>query len=67
MYARAGIVEYWIVNLIDRQIEIHTQPDATGPEPRYASRVVRTIGEQVALPAALGGAAIDVAALLPPA
>ena len=27
IYARAGIREYWIVNLIDRQLEIYTEPD----------------------------------------
>ena len=27
LYARAGIAAYWIVNLIDRQIEVYTQPD----------------------------------------
>ena len=26
-YARNGIPEYWIVNLIDRQIEVHRQPE----------------------------------------
>ncbi len=26
IYARAGIVEYWIVNLVDRKIEVHTLP-----------------------------------------
>jgi Uma2 family endonuclease len=30
LYAAAGIVEYWIVNLIDRQVEVMTQPTATG-------------------------------------
>ena len=29
IYARAGIPEYWIVNLIDRQLEIFTEPDVT--------------------------------------
>jgi len=24
LYARAGIPEYWVVNLIDRAIEVHT-------------------------------------------
>lgn len=66
MYADAGIAEYWIVNLIDRQIEIYTQPDAAGPETRYLSRIIRTAGEQVALPATLGSAAIAVADLLLP-
>ena len=27
IYARAGIPEYWIINLIDRQLEIFTAPD----------------------------------------
>lgn len=67
MYAGAGIIEYWIVNLVDRQIEVYTQADTTGPEPRYLSRVDRKPGEPIALPASLGGATIDVAALLPPA
>jgi Uma2 family endonuclease len=35
-YAAASIPEYWIVNLVDRQIEIHSDPQvsATGPEYR---------------------------------
>ncbi|MEM1215390.1 MAG: Uma2 family endonuclease [Bacteroidota bacterium] len=27
LYAEAGLQEYWIVNLIHRQIEVHLQPD----------------------------------------
>ena len=34
LYGRAGISVYWIVNLIDRQIEVYTDPGPTG----YASR-----------------------------
>jgi Uma2 family endonuclease len=26
IYARAGVPVYWIINLIDRQIEVHSQP-----------------------------------------
>ena len=26
LYARAGVPEYWIVNLVDRCIEVHAQP-----------------------------------------
>jgi Uma2 family endonuclease len=36
-YARAGVPEYWIVNLVERQIEIYSQPDAANArygEPR---------------------------------
>ena len=28
LYARAGVPEYWIVNLVDEQIEVHRAPDA---------------------------------------
>ncbi len=38
MYARAGIEIYWIVNLVDRQVEVYTKPDSTAVEPSYASR-----------------------------
>ena len=27
LYARAGIAEYWLVNLVDGQLETHRQPD----------------------------------------
>jgi len=36
IYAKAGIPVYWIVNLVDRQIEIYTQPTGPAPEPGYA-------------------------------
>jgi Uma2 family endonuclease len=44
LYARHGIPEYWIVNLAQETVEVYTQP-AGG---RYAQRVVRRRGEQVA-------------------
>lgn len=28
LYAEAGLAEYWIVNLVNRQIEVHLQPDS---------------------------------------
>jgi Uma2 family endonuclease len=30
IYAAAGLPEYWIVNLVDRQVEAYTQPTGTG-------------------------------------
>jgi hypothetical protein len=48
-YARARIICYWIVNLIDRQIEVHTQPDATADIPTYRDRQVFTPGQRVPL------------------
>jgi Uma2 family endonuclease len=48
-YARAGIVCYWIINLIDRQIEVHTQPDAKAEVPAYRDRQVFKPGDSVPL------------------
>ena len=59
VYARAGIPEYWIVNLIEGQLEIHREPSASG----YRSRSVLGPGETVsALPASV---TLAVADLLP--
>jgi Uma2 family endonuclease len=45
-YARAGIPEYWIINLIDRQIEIFTGPQRAADPPRYAEqRIIPPDGE----------------------
>jgi Uma2 family endonuclease len=34
LYARAGIPVYWIVNLIDRQVEVYTDPNPAGYQAR---------------------------------
>jgi Uma2 family endonuclease len=39
-YARAGIQEYWIVNLVDRQIEVYTHPRAKARPPAYGLPVL---------------------------
>lgn len=36
VYARAGIPTYWIVNLVQRQIEVFTQPSGDVENPDYA-------------------------------
>src|SRR5262245_44014948 len=38
IYARAKIPVYWIVNLIDRQIEVYTGPSGETKRPTYANR-----------------------------
>ena len=43
-YARAAIPVYWIVNLRDRRVEVHTDPDQA--EGRYGNRVDFGPGEQ---------------------
>jgi len=37
IYARAGVAVYWIVDLIDQQIEVHTQPSGPCDEPDYSN------------------------------
>jgi Uma2 family endonuclease len=43
-YAKDGIAVYWIVNLVDRQVEVYTRPTKAG---RYRSRKDYKPGQQV--------------------
>ena len=64
-YGSAGILEYWIINLVDRCIEVHAQPEPTSAT-GYAHRKVVRSTETIALHIAgqdLG--TLAVAALLP--
>jgi len=67
LYAHAGIADYWIVNLNDRQLEIYRNP---GPDPdrkgrfRYAE-VTIVPADGHAVPLAKPDARISVADLLP--
>ena len=66
IYARAGIVEYWIVNLVDRRIEIYSQPSGPVAVPAYGA--IQTYQSGMSVPLILDGAAvgnIPVADLLP--
>jgi Uma2 family endonuclease len=50
VYARAGILDYWIVNLVDRVLEVYREPapDAAAPFGRsYARREVLDTSRQV--------------------
>jgi Uma2 family endonuclease len=49
VYARAGIPVYWIVNVIDKQIEVHTDPSGPTDAPAYATGTTYTAGQQVPL------------------
>ena len=67
LYARAGLDDYWIVNLIDRVLEIYREPvrDANAPFGwRYARRDVFDV-TMMATPLAVPNVAIRVADLLP--
>ncbi len=66
IYARADVACYWIVNLEDRRIEVHTQPSGPGDSPAYATVQNYAVGD--AVPLVFDGttvASIPVADLLP--
>ncbi len=62
VYARAGIPEYWIVNLAERRIEVHRSPGSAG----YA--IVTTHGTtDILRPEAFADIEVAVASVLPTA
>ncbi len=67
LYARAGLPDYWILNLVDRVLEVYREPapDAAAPFGwRYARREVLDASARVT-PLAAPGWSILVAYLLP--
>jgi Uma2 family endonuclease len=67
LYAAAGISEYWIVNLIKRQVEVFRDPGKAKGKPA-AYRYSRAFGRRAKLPFMLEGrelGRIEFAALLP--
>jgi Uma2 family endonuclease len=67
LYARARLDDYWIVNLVDRVLEVYRQPAADTSAPygwRYAS--IQTLGSESSIaPLAAPGARVRVSDLLP--
>jgi Uma2 family endonuclease len=66
MYARDGVPVYWIVNVVDGQVEVYEQPTGTSPSPTYGTQRLFRPGD--AVPVVLDGATvgtIPVADLLP--
>ncbi|MGH7389924.1 MAG: Uma2 family endonuclease [Candidatus Rokuibacteriota bacterium] len=67
LYARAGLQDYWIVNLVDRVLEVYRDP---GPDPSAAHgwryRSVASLGRgDVVVPLAFASGGLAVADLLP--
>lgn len=49
IYARGGIPFYWIVNLVDRRIEVYSQPSGPADVPAYHSFQLYQPGDSVPL------------------
>jgi Uma2 family endonuclease len=66
-YARAGIADYWILNLADHVLEVHREPARPGPARRnWGYAAIDTLGADASVtPLAAPAAAISVADLLP--
>jgi len=67
LYARAGVPDYWVLNLADRVLEVYRQPQADAEAPfgwRYGRRVVIDVASDVA-PLAAPASSVAVARLLP--
>lgn len=67
LYARAGIADYWIVNISDRRLEVYRDPVRDGAAPfgwRYGHAVALDPGERV-WPLATPEAAVAVSDLMP--
>jgi Uma2 family endonuclease len=66
-YARGGIADYWIVNLVDRVLEVHREPARPGPaRRRWGYAVIQTLGaDAVVAPLLAPAARVRVADLLP--
>jgi Uma2 family endonuclease len=67
LYAKAGVTDYWILNLVNRQLEVCREivPDSEAPYGfAYANKTVLTVADQVT-PLALSHITIAVVDLLP--
>ncbi len=53
LYARARIAFYWIINLVDSQVEVYTDPSGPVPAPSYRQR--RDYGVTDSVPLVIGG------------
>ena len=61
IYARAGIPVYWVVNVVDKVIEVLTQPSGPAATPAYAQRDEFPVG--TAAPVVLDGTTVGTIAV----
>ena len=67
LYARAGLADYWVLNLVDRVLEVYREPAPDTAAPfgwRYSRREVFDTSTRVT-PLAAPGSSIPVSLLLP--
>jgi Uma2 family endonuclease len=66
-YARGGIADYWIVNLIDGVLEVHREPARPGPARKHWGYLAVTTFDptRTVTPLAVPAAPIRIADLLP--
>ncbi len=66
VYAKAGIADYWIINLFERQLEVYRQPKRVFPTPfDYEFPEVITLTELESIKPLAANLAVAVANLLP--
>ena len=61
VYARAGIPVYWVVNVVDKEVEVYTQPSGPGELPAYAKKELFAAGTSV--PVVLDGNTVGAVAV----
>jgi Uma2 family endonuclease len=47
IYARANVAQYWIVNVVDRRVEVYTDPSGPGDDPAYRQQRDHGPGDEV--------------------
>jgi Uma2 family endonuclease len=65
LYARAGIADYWIINVKDRMLEVYREPSVTPSGSHYYRSIMRLTEGDTISPLAAPDSAIAVADLLP--
>jgi Putative restriction endonuclease len=61
VYGRGGVAVYWVVNVVDRRIEVYTDPTGPAAQPGYRTRTDYPPGMDV--PVVLGGSVVGTVAV----
>jgi Uma2 family endonuclease len=64
LYARAGIPEYWVINIGERQVEVFRDPGEVRGTWQYTSNTIVSVDREIS-PLATSGKAVAAASLLP--